>query len=319
MMTPIPYASIHPSKKREVQVILRYTLIMKLYILGNGFDLAHKLKTSYDAYRSFIKDNLKNHPDWHIILDYYPENHKFWCDAEKHVCAIDYKNFVNLKKIWNMTFLDDLLSKIHQSFELFILSAESEISKKQPIFELDTKSIFMTFNYTSVLENLYKVDKKDVMHLHNKAEDAAMKQYFGIAANDCILGHSTRPNEYVFYADSIVGEDHDYMVFMRKTRKDTEKVIKENNLMFKLTMLQAQNLISEVVIFGFSFSPADKEYINFVQMFLEPSKIRYKAYYHVEQGETEEGAKNRIINNMIASACNPYDFELINSDNIKKL
>ena len=55
---PVPYVSINPSKKREVQAILDYNFDMKLYVIGNGFDLAHGMETSYGKYLSYVKQKL---------------------------------------------------------------------------------------------------------------------------------------------------------------------------------------------------------------------------------------------------------------------
>ena len=292
---------------------------MKLYVFGNGFDQAHGLNTSYGNYREFVERNLSKHPKWHIVLDYYPKSHRFWSEAEKFVCVFDHTTFIELKKTWGDTFLNELLLMIHESFENFILCIEKDISNKKAIFDIDKNSIFMTFNYTSVLEDLYGVNQNAVMHLHNKAENAAMKYIFGLSDDDCILGHSVRPEEYAFYSDKVIGEDHDYIVFMKKTRKDTEQIIRDCNLFYKFSILQSKNCIDEIVIYGFSFSPADKQYINTIQMFFSPNSVKYKAYFYVEKDESEEQARNRMINNMIASACNPNDFEIINALDVKKL
>ena len=84
---------------------------MKLYVIGNGFDLAHGLKTSYHDYYSFVKDNANKENGWDIILDYYPKDHEFWSDAETNICLIDRNRFLEQKRVFNITDIDILLVK----------------------------------------------------------------------------------------------------------------------------------------------------------------------------------------------------------------
>lgn len=49
---------------------------MKLYIIGNGFDMAHGLKTSYGAFDKYLTEY---HEDWHQILGaMYKKNDPNW-------------------------------------------------------------------------------------------------------------------------------------------------------------------------------------------------------------------------------------------------
>ena len=39
--------------------------VMKLYVLGNGFDMAHGLNTSYYAFEEYVKEY---HKEWHKLI-----------------------------------------------------------------------------------------------------------------------------------------------------------------------------------------------------------------------------------------------------------
>lgn len=309
---PVPYVSINPSKKREVQAILDYNFDMKLYVIGNGFDLAHGMETSYGKYLSYVKQKSNDNNKWSDILDYYPEDHKFWSDAERYICKIEREPFLALKKYFGVCLLEELLIKIRDSFESFIINAEQKIDLLPTIFKLDSNAFFLTFNYTSVLEELYKIDANRIIHLHNTTGDAVLRQFYKLDANELVLGHGPQPTDYFFWSDSQVGSDKDYIQFRNKTQKNTQEIIRKNGLWEILAKLQKH--ITEVVFFGFSFAPADKDCINTINMFISPQRAKYIVYYHIEDGETDNDAIERLSNNMIASAVNPNDFVFLNGD-----
>lgn len=260
---------------------------MRLYIIGNGFDLAHGLKTKYSDYKKFIKES--HNKDWEIVLEYYPEDHPFWSDAETNICKIDPSRFIEMlrarKLFKDFNDLDDLLKAIHDSFESFIISVERDVYQKEAMFKLDKNNLFLTFNYTTTLETLY--DAKHAIHLHNSAKEAVFKKFFGVAADDCVFGHSPIFSDFFFYADNrIIGDDKDYITFRKKTTKDC-KAIWEKYDLFKF-FLEHQNEIDEVVFYGFSFSKADKYYLQNIFITLPTNKTKYTIYYHLDDNENEE-------------------------------
>ena len=125
---------------------------MKLYIIGNGFDLAHRLKTKYSDYRDFLRK--KNKKEWNIIFEYYPDNYPFWSDIELRICSLNPLRFLEMlkaKRLFNIgSDLDDLLKAIHDSFESFIIEAEKDVDKTKPKFILSNDALFLTFNYSYI-------------------------------------------------------------------------------------------------------------------------------------------------------------------------
>ena len=290
----------------------------KLYIIGNGFDLAHKLTTSYRDYYSFVKENANKSNGWDIILEYYPEYHEFWSDAETNICLINRSRFLDLKRVFNVTDIDILLSKIRESFESFIINVEKQVDGLEPEFELDMNSLFLTFNYTSVLESVYKIPEDNVVHLHNTAGDAVMKRYFGFLDSDeIVLGHGPNYRHFLFWSDNTIGNDKDYISFRNKTLKNSSEIIKKYNLQYKL--LKLQKIIDEVVFYGFSFSPNDQEYVQTLFMCLSLPTTKFKLFYYVKDGETDQEVVERYQDNIIKCACDPNKVLLIKCNNVKNI
>ncbi|MGM9873488.1 MAG: AbiH family protein [Bacilli bacterium] len=206
---------------------------MKLYIIGNGFDLAHGLHTSYSDYFSFVKKHASKYNGWDIILKYYPEEHEFWSDAETNICKINLSRFIDLKRNSKPCDLNILLDKIHESFEQFIINAEKDVEKLKRKFIIDTNSIFISFNYTSVLENVYQVPSNRVIHLHNFINNPAPNKFFALDHNDLVLGHGPDISRYFYYVLPLyVGSDKDYISFRQNTLKNSSKIIKDKNWSF---------------------------------------------------------------------------------------
>lgn len=69
---------------------------MKVYILGNGFDLAHNLATSYWAFRCYLESkNWEYLVQLEEVYDYYPESdiskvrNNLWKEFEYQLGEVD--------------------------------------------------------------------------------------------------------------------------------------------------------------------------------------------------------------------------------------
>ena len=95
----------------------------KLIIIGNGFDLAHGIKTSYNhfidnyfnnAYNSFIEKN--NYSDDLLAIQFAPYRHSVFQKIKEHVAAHKLINFfsTNSDKV-KLIFKGDFFKSICQS------------------------------------------------------------------------------------------------------------------------------------------------------------------------------------------------------------
>lgn len=285
---------------------------MKIYVIGNGFDIAHGLKTSYKDYLLFIKERANKENGWEIILDYYPSNYEFWSDAETNICNINWDRFLKTKVFPNYCDLDILLKKIKESFTQFIFKQTAFISNMDPKFDLDRNALYLNFNYTSVLENIYKIPRNQIIYIHNTVNEAAAKFIFGIDADEIILGHGPDSKHYIRLPDSTTGKDKYYISFINATLKNTTSIIKKVCLKEKLSTIN--KYVEEVVFYGFSFSPNDKEYVQTISNCLLLPKTKFKLYYYVKNDELEENVIKRFKENI--ANCS-FDINKINLFNCK--
>ena len=160
---------------------------MKLYIIGNGFDIAHGIPSRYSDFYTYLE---KKRCDVLEKMEQYYDVDKgsdLWSDFEReleeNICYDSLVEIIN-KNAPNFTSddfrstdwhdaafeiehkCDVLLDKIQSSFEEWIESLElNSVMKK---YEIDRTAHFFTFNYTEVLESVYKIPSENIMHIHNK-------------------------------------------------------------------------------------------------------------------------------------------------------
>lgn len=176
-----------------------------LTIVGNGFDLGHGLKTSFDQ---FIKSNEKDYSgkyavfkngenSWSEVESVYRDvlveiiKNRSWVDATEIVDKIietyglneygevDYYNYYS--EVFNEEFnkikkFVDLLYDFEADFKEYLLNYCGDnqlniIPKRKIISEiLNMSSRIITFNYTKTIEKIYGID--DVEHIHGSVDSS---------------------------------------------------------------------------------------------------------------------------------------------------
>lgn len=164
----------------------------ELWVIGNGFDLWHKLPTKYSDFYQFAKkmlDELENYfaleiehggPWWDFenSLGNFLWNEFY--DAHNHidVGADDFRpSFVYGLEDDLTEQADQIVEGIKESFREWIEGIN--ISNAAGRLALPTEALFITFNYTSTLEHIYGMPADRIVHLHGRAE----------TYEDLIFGH----------------------------------------------------------------------------------------------------------------------------------
>jgi len=147
---------------------------MKLIILGNGFDLHHKYKTSFYDFRTHLK-NSKNDEDRNLIskideLLEVNENeqkaHLLWNDFESIIGDIMKSTSYKKNKVKN---IPNLVEEFTQNFYEYLLNIsrmKAPRINKTIAVEFETVSTILTFNYTSFYSTYVKNSDIDIFHIH---------------------------------------------------------------------------------------------------------------------------------------------------------
>ncbi|MGL5149181.1 MAG: AbiH family protein [Clostridium sp.] len=179
-----------------------------LFIIGNGFDLAHDLKTSYLDFKKYVEEN-----DPQFFKDFYSlhmysfereyenplmtesindEYEGLWKNIESNMKDVNedliFDANLELGLEYNDPYSEDCFDtaydyllpyikgipeKLLENLQRWVETIElEEISKKTKyINNYYTQNIYLTFNYTRVLEEVYEIDSSDICHIHGEVGD----------------------------------------------------------------------------------------------------------------------------------------------------
>ena len=313
------------SKKKKKQSY------MKLYVIGNGFDLHHVIQSSYFNFKDFLEEN---DPEVYNVVDKYLGNvENFWWNFEKNLAFLDEDQILDHALNYLVSYgADDwsdanhhdyqyeineitepLTSGLKQNFVDWILQIEIQYKKNQ-MLDLDKESLFFSFNYTSTLEKLYQIKNVNIKYIHGKAINSD---------SDLILGHDYKKTNnkpdlekirrelgeevYNEYLEELGGEDvrvtEGYDIinsYFTDTYKPTSDIIKENKAFF----MKMKN-INEIIILGHSLEEVDIPYFEKIFKSVDNSKVKWIVSYHNEEDIPKHrqtlkniGIKDKQINNV---------------------
>jgi hypothetical protein len=188
-----------------------------LYIIGNGFDLYHKLDTKYQSFAKYLAE--KDSEVYELFLTYYglpdisedpvtDEEYAAWATFELALADLDYEQVLEdhsdsaanpgaedfRDRDWHTyqvemeMIIEKLTKELIADFNNFILNVKYPSNIDDKKISIVPQSLFLNFNYTETIEKYYKISDKDICYIHNKAIKTDSK---------IILGHGTDPSNFV--------------------------------------------------------------------------------------------------------------------------
>ena len=282
----------------------------KLYIIGNGFDRAHNLPTAYSDFNdwlrgnSYVQDNLSDNKMFASDLDdifRFSESNgeqiELWSDFEKALGCLNIGSYIqNVASDWgNIDYSDEdgialgdlseqvygyienitkplALDHIAERFAAWVKSMPL-YDDTDPIYEdIDPEGIFLTFNYTDVLEKVYRVDPARILHIHGRAS---------AENSEIIVGHGAMydPNTYAKVEQRLLGTNADVSSLlansMNNLRKNTADIIKQYQRWFD----NLKNYgVEEIYLYGLSFGTVDDAYYKEINKQLPNAKWAFAVY-----------------------------------------
>lgn len=162
---------------------------MRLFIIGNGFDVFHDLHTKYSDYRDFLDATIVSEFErWAGEAGLTKET--TWSDVEAAlgVCwnslqSSFFSLYSNSEKdcIELETDMEtDFSFVFHFTGELFYSFINKAQNKKvKPIFQFERDDIFINFNYTNTLERVYCILPERILHIHGMVNDIQPNSFIG--------------------------------------------------------------------------------------------------------------------------------------------
>ena len=260
-----------------------------LYVIGNGFDIAHGLHTTYEDFRQWLLKQ-RNGPFIHSFEKLYPnvKNERgLWCDIERALGQISLKDAIYYDQ--NYQYCPDEVNNENSSLVAYRCGyhinnvvkvlpillkewAESiELDGHTPIFNFAHNAYFLTFNYTKTLEDIYGVKKENVLHIHEAVNE---KKPLVVGCGD----------NYFEEDDYNPGDDSVDMNKIKNLLLQFKKPVK-TILQEPITHKWFKSLkdISNVVVFGHSCSQVDKPYFEELSKNIS-SDATWTIYVHNAKG-----------------------------------
>lgn len=263
---------------------------MRLFVIGNGFDRAHKLPTSYEDFRQYLLDE---YPDSDTDNFTIPEGQttadgdisyedvdvvsyllrlvsnvdgEEWSNLEHSLGYLDYDEiFDSLETVRDNDGDPDHFKNLYNTEDLASGLVEPTLS----IAEL-----FSEWIDTIEIEEVDKIDEfsalidpeKDLFLTFNYTstlETVYGAQYVchihGEQGTELVFGHGNDEDYTEYYLDKYTGSETALRQIDELLKKDTSSAIKKNNAFFE--DLEKVS-IDRVYSFGFSFSKVDEIYVK---------------------------------------------------------
>ncbi|WP_422005277.1 bacteriophage abortive infection AbiH family protein [Roseivirga pacifica] len=299
-----------------------------LYIIGNGFDLYHRLKTGYHHFGLYLQ---ANNPEIFGLFESYfgfpafeegewPEE---WNYFERGLANLEFEEVLEAysdyigdpgapdfrDRDWHTydyilsDLVENLTTRLLESFKAFLQAVEFPILNSDLALKLDKKSLFFNFNYTDTLERYYGLDPYQIKYIHGKA----------LSDDKLVLGHGIDPKQFVEedqkppegLTEEELGQWYDQMndnynysyesgksslkSYYEKSQKKTADIIKENKEYWA-----SLKGIQRVIVLGHSLSDVDLPYFQVIIGAIDSESTEWVVSYHSDSDK--EKHLNTLIN-----------------------
>jgi len=229
---------------------------MKLIIIGNGFDLNHNFKTSFNHFRSYLNksENLDNKTLIKNIdeLINYKENDIQWNQFEEiigHRMDPTFRFDDKRKNSDIAVLIEQFTEKFHLYITDLVKNSNDKINENL-VKEFKDVSTILTFNYTPFYLKYLNNDFNSVFHIHGELEENNLPLIGYYYSNPLDNPHSL--DYSVRYGKRLI---HKSALALKQNEIDLDSVIRSYNSKWK-------GKISEIVIMGFSFGKSDDHIYN---------------------------------------------------------
>lgn len=274
---------------------------MKGYIIGNGFDLSHGMKTRFtDFYKYVSKMNPRNVD----CFRYFYNIDDLWGNFEDNIGKIDYEFYMahmgsiyDERDEYGLTVCADDIDFDHllcdyQELEKDLLTWIKSLKMPTKKYDLSSDALFLSFNYSTVLEDVYSIKKKNILHIHgNILSGKLITGYDNINITKVLNGADRGiytwefPYEYTGYQ---ILEN-----YLSSFYKDTNSILQAN-----IGFLNQFEKCDEIFILGLSFSKTDKKYLEYILECINKSaKINISYFSHSDRMRISWFLRKKTIEN----------------------
>ena len=302
-----------------------------LYIIGNGFDIAHGLDTSYWNFREYLNDSYPQFlQDFEWLynigrIDFSDPrvpagtrerreksvNHELWISEMMDASTSVLKDMdldgglIGIGDTMNSYWADQYgyVKRFEQYVKEWIESVDtSDITPKRRAL-IESTDCFLNFNYTDLLENVYKIE--NVLHIHGGVSSVTdIEPIMGHCNYKDIDDHRRWAEEADEKFDEGEASIHRAVVnYLKSIYKDTEWIIRLHQ-----SFWDSLENVDKVVIIGWSAGIADLPYLRKIRESVSKNTKWYvycyddKAYKALNMAMCEEDIEGKYEVNYIPAS-----------------
>ncbi|WP_419791698.1 AbiH family protein [Staphylococcus chromogenes] len=251
---------------------------MNLFIIGNGFDIDHNIKSSYADFKNYLVH--LNNSEATTCIEIMEKGHNnsqvdLWSQLEKNLCYLnlDYVIDNNFKYLIPTILLSETFNKL---FKDWINQLDNDRKPKKQLQQLinTTNDLFFTFNYTNTLEYIYSVNENNIKYIHVVKEGESYE-----------FGHKkieidTSSFHYNFGVSNF---------FKQQLIKDTSSIFQRNSDWFH----GLKNYeINSLYFYGFSFADIDLIYIKGILNNIDEKQLK-SIHLYSYKGQLKDDYNNQ--------------------------
>lgn len=275
---------------------------MNLFIIGNGFDLAHKLPTSYKNFRLYLETKypkvLNTTPTFNISSAMMPDGSESYDDDEVVAFLIDViskaeddgDNWCNIEQSLGYLDFDDYFDEMSYLYdeddenfnEWQMASNYEDVSKNFGDAAVQVKKYFSEWINSIDITNVeVKQSLSDLIdasndYVINFNYTKVLEDIYGVENvfhihgeqnEDIIIGHGVEKEDF---ENNYIGTEDSLIEMHMSLRKDTTKIIQDNRSLF-----DSLGLVKNIYSHGFSFSDVDLPYIKEICSVLDTKDITW--------------------------------------------
>ncbi|WP_058300589.1 bacteriophage abortive infection AbiH family protein [Gorillibacterium timonense] len=259
-----------------------------LFLIGNGFDLAHGMKTSYENFHDYLKEN---HPDakasfggyvpesitmpdggesyndvevvgllFEVISNAEPYGDK-WSDLETSVGYLELDDYFS---DWDEDDDDNPWHKVYRNQDLAdnLVGAILEITEyfADWINEIEPTDSLPIADFVKLIDKkndfFLTFNYTDTLEMLYEAENVC--HIHGEQGGELLFGHGNDEDYYEENMGRNVGSEDRLQYMQSKLRKNTEMALKKNQGFFR----SISKSVKKIYSYGFSFSKVDEVYVH---------------------------------------------------------
>lgn len=275
-----------------------------LYVIGNGFDLYHGIPSTFKDFGEYLE---KIDTDtFNLVNQYFSVDDSFWGEFESRLADFDTDTLIDDAEEFLVGYgAEDWSDSDHHGYQFKIDHVTTAVTQKMlnhftgwlrelnipdqqsysgSLIKLDKNALFLNFNYTNTLQNLYGIPDNQILHIHGMVKDEKSK---------IILGHGREPDlnqdPYRHFsnpedADTRIVEGFELIDrYFNETFKPTNQIIQRNQSFFL-----SLNNIETVKVLGHSLSEVDHEYFHGIIHAIKNSSVCWCVSYHKDKAQMSQ-------------------------------